>query len=291
MAANSNIQWTDHTFNPWIGCQKVTDACKFCYAEEFVGTRLKKMGKLWGPNADRHKTANSTWEMPRRWNRIASKLKERHKVFCASLADVFEDNDKVTEYREELWQLIRETPWLDWLILTKRPENIKRFLPEDWGTGYHNVWLGASVGSEKDEEMIRQLIRIPAVVRFLSLEPLLGPVDITEILMDGQLHNPLSGVSDISYQGYYKIDWVIVGGESGLKKNARPCNIQWILNIVNDCKKYNVPVLVKQLGSNPVYNSKSTQEVKRLKIIDLKGGDMNEFPEPLKVRQFPILKV
>lgn len=291
MAANSNIEWTDHTFNPWIGCQKVTDACKFCYAEEFVGTRLRKMGKLWGPNAGRHETAASTWKMPGRWNRIAARMQERHKVFCASLADVFEDNDLVVEKRIELWQMIRETPHLDWLLLTKRPENITKFLPEDWGAGYHNVWLGTSIGSDKDQDMICHLIKIPAVVRFLSLEPLIGPVDLTEIIVDSQLHNPLSNISDIRNHGYYKIDWVIVGGESGLKKNARPCNIQWILDIIKSCNKFMVPVFVKQLGSNPVYNSTKTNQVKRLKIIDLKGKILDEFPEPLRLRQFPKVNI
>jgi protein gp37 len=270
MAENSNIEWTHHTFNPWIGCIKKTEACKFCYAEEFAGTRLSHFGKMWGPNSERHETAASTWQLPPRWNRIASRLKERHRVFCASLADVFEDNDQVIEKRIELWQMIRETPWLDWLILTKRPENFKKFLPEDWGNGWHNVWLGTSIGWQKDEKMIDDLLSIPAVVHFLSMEPLIGPVDASKYLLKG-------------------IEWVIVGGESG--NNARECNIKWILSTVEQCKAAKVPVFVKQLGANSVYVSTKTGKLKKLYTDDKKGGNIEEFPHPLRVRMFPTVNI
>lgn len=290
MAENSNIEWTDHTFNPWIGCIKVTDACKFCYAEEFTGKKLKHFGKLLGVNSGRHFTANSTWNLPRKWNKIASRLKERHKVFCASLADVFEDNDSVKEKRNDLWQLIKETPYLDWLILTKRPENISMFLPEDWNSGYHNVWLGTSIGSNKDYKMIEALLNVKVKVRFLSCEPLIGPIDLKNIPGSAgsyyQVLEPIVGCGDSNRP---RIDWVIVGGESGLK--ARECNIQWILDIVKDCTTYSVPVLVKQLGSNPVYNSRNDNVLKSLKLLDKKGGDINEFPAPLRLRQYPVVLI
>src|SRR5262245_49470954 len=136
MGADSKIQWTDHTFNPWIGCAHVSEACRFCYAESerFVQVKRGQGVELWGPNAARYVTSATNWKLPLRWNREALEVGERRRVFCASLADVFEDRRELDEPRSWLWALIERTPWLDWLLLTKRPENIWKMYPPRWLT-------------------------------------------------------------------------------------------------------------------------------------------------------------
>lgn len=179
MAENSTIAWTDHTFNPWIGCQKVSAACDNCYAESY-DQRWNK-GERWGPHAIRTRTAVPYWNQPAKWNRKAAETQARSRVFCASLADVFDNHKSVlAEWREDLWNLIRETPNLDWLLLTKRPQNIQKYLPADWGDGYPNVWLGTTVENQEEaDRRIPHLLSVPAALHFLSCEPLLGEVDLS----------------------------------------------------------------------------------------------------------------
>jgi protein gp37 len=289
---NSKIQWTDHTMNFWMGCQKVTDACKFCYAETFS---QRYHGKdLWGPNSRRHITT-STWGNPAKWNKQADEMGLRYKVFASSLSDFFEDNDQVVETRIKAWKIIKDTPHLDWLILTKRPENIRKFLPEDWGSGYENVWLGTSIGSQKDVHMITKLMQVPAVCRFLSCEPLIGPLDITNKGISNGYSVPtrFDGGSGIEWTDpgdkFIGIDWVIVGGESGMKKDARAFNIEWARKIKRDCEDSDTAFFMKQLGANPVYPSAQSGKLERMKLTphDRKGDDFEMFPTDLKVRQFP----
>ena len=221
MAQDSKIEWTDATFNPWWGCTKVSDGCKFCYAH----TIANRFGhEIWGPGATRRTFGENHWREPLRWNRRAQDNGERTRVFCASMADVF-DPEAPTEERERLWQLIRDTPNLDWQILTKRPHLIAQDLPSDWEDGYPNVWLGTSVEDERVVNRIEALTNVPAIVHFLSLEPLIGPIS--------QL--PLEG-----------IEWAIVGGESG--PGARPMNAQWVEDIRLQCETENVPFFFKQWG-------------------------------------------
>ena len=141
---NSKIEWTDHTFNPWIGCQKVSAGCDHCYAEALMDLRYRKV--KWGPHGVRRRTSEQNWKMPLKWHDQAEEFKEMHgrrpRVFCASLADVF-DNKADPVWREDLFAFIRECHRLDWLLLTKRPQNVLRMLPPGWGGGYRNVWLGA----------------------------------------------------------------------------------------------------------------------------------------------------
>lgn len=144
MGENSKIEWTHHTFNTWWGCVKVSPACDNCYAESLS----KRFGDHWGPKAEYRTFSDKHWNEPLRWNRAAEKAGERHRVFCASMADVF-DNRAPEGARERLWALIRQTPHLDWLLLTKRPQNIAEMLPEDWGDGYPNVWLGVTVENQR----------------------------------------------------------------------------------------------------------------------------------------------
>lgn len=226
MAENSKIEWTDHTFNPWMGCTKVSPGCANCYAEAHMDTRLKRVE--WGPRGTRVKTSPANWKQPLKWNREAEKAGTRLKVFCASLADVFEDRPELDPWRKELWGLIDDTPHLNWLILTKRPQNIAGLLPGC----FNNVWLGTSVeNQEQAEKRIPVLLnhrgRVP--VLFLSCEPLLGPLNLLPFL-----------VTHIS------VDWVIVGGESG--KGARPINAGWVRAIRDQCQSQDVDFFFKQWG-------------------------------------------
>jgi len=211
MAEQTGISWATSTFNPWIGCTKVSPGCDHCYAEELATRRL---GVAWGPHAARRRTAPGNWRQPLRWNRQAAESGRPWRVFCSSLADVF-DNRAPEGAREDLWALIRATPALTWMLLTKRPQNIAAMLPADWGGGYRNVWLGTSAENQEEaDRRIPHLAAIPAELRFLSCEPLLGLVDVARWLR-------------------VSIDWVIVGGESG--SCARPMDPAWALDMRDQC--------------------------------------------------------
>ena len=247
MAKNSKIEWTDHTFNPWIGCTKVSDGCKHCYAETLMDKRYGRV--QWGPQGTRVRTSAANWRKPVQWNKQAAAEGRRYKVFCASLADVFEDRPELVEWRRELLDLIIRTPRLDWLILTKRPENVNRMIEQATGFSeasmwFHaapHVWIGTSVeNQETADKRIPHLLQIPARVRFLSMEPLLGPVDLNL----GNWHT-----SPAECPAWYdwcncSIDWVIVGGESG--HNARPMHPDWARSLRDQCVAAGVPVFFKQ---------------------------------------------
>lgn len=181
MGANTNIEWTDHTFNPWVGCQQISTGCKHCYAEATVDGRFHR--GAWGLGGIRQKTKD--WSGPIKWEREAHTSGQRRKVFCASWCDVFEHSTPIAgehldRWRLELWQLIDLCPSLDWQLLTKRPENIMQMVPFWWKREWPaNVWIGTSVEDQhRANERIPGLLNIPAKVRFLSCEPLLGPVDL-----------------------------------------------------------------------------------------------------------------
>lgn len=286
MGTETKILWTDSTFNPWIGCSKVSDGCKHCYAEA-LDHRLGH-GR-WGAGKPRHKTSAANWKLPLKWDLQARKDRRRHRVFCASLADVF-DAEVDEAWRAELFELIRITPSLDWLLLTKRPENIPWMLPVGWGDGVPNVWLGTSVENQETADLrIPLLSKVPARVRFLSIEPLLGPVEL----------NGLVALKD--YGGgilttWLNIHWIIVGGESGA--GARPFELAWARSILKQCKRANVRVFVKQLGaaaSDPENGlaghalkiPSDAQALIARRLVDRKGGDIDEWPEDLRVREFP----
>jgi protein gp37 len=224
MAENSAIEWTDHTFNPWIGCTKVGPGCEHCYAEILATTRL---AVEWGPGAPRRHTAASTWQQPRRWDRKAAAAGVRQRVFCASLADVF-DNEVTADWRAELFALIRETPNLDWLLVTKRIGNAAK-MAEVAGGWPSNVWLGATIVNQAEAD--RDVPKLRAIegprFRFLSMEPLLEQVAFDPC--------------DLS-----SLDWVIVGGESG--PGARPMHPDWARSLRDQCAVAFVPFLFKQWG-------------------------------------------
>jgi protein gp37 len=191
MARETLIAWTDHTFNPWMGCAKVSEGCRNCYAATLVTNRMGL--RLWGEGAPRQVTVGP-WRNVRQWQREAATAGVVRRVFCASLCDIFEDHTTANVTRPRVWDLIRECPDLHFQVLTKRPERIVDNLPEDWGEGWHNVWLGTSIEDMRVAGRADHLRPIPAVVRFVSYEPALGPLD------------------DLDLTG---IDWVIYGGESG----------------------------------------------------------------------------
>lgn len=275
MAENSKIEWTHHTFNPWRGCTKVSAGCANCYAETLSHRNPKTLG-VWGDNGTRVVAAESYWKQPIKWNQAAKEAGERHRVFCASLADVFEDQPELDGPRGRLVQLIGKTPQLDWLLLTKRPENVKPLLsrlrangdsdsPTAWeflfgdGAIYRNVWLGVSVEDQASaDERIPLLLQTPAAVRFLSIEPLLGPVDLRPKAPEaysilGKFYGTgtfdpsgMSPAPDRVLNCFPKIDWVIVGGESG--HHARPLHPDWARSIRDQCQAADVPFFFKQWG-------------------------------------------
>lgn len=256
MGMNSNIEWTHHTFNPWWGCVKVSPGCAHCYAETFA----KRYGHdVWGKDAGRRFFGDKHWNEPVKWNREAKKAGERRRVFCASMADVFEDRPELHEPRFRLGKLIMDTPHLDWLILTKRPENIARLMQADhwmptYGGGDYlpNIWLGTTVeNQEQAEKRIPELLKVPAAVRFLSCEPLLGPVDISRLLVSKPcwLCGNLDGEAGRCYCGMTtpsEIHWVIAGGESG--PGARPMHPDWVRGLRDQCQGADVPFFFKQWG-------------------------------------------
>lgn len=260
MAENSKIQWTDHTWNIARGCSKVDADCLFCYMmrDSLNGTRY---------NPKQVVRTKTVFNLP-------LKIKEPSKIFTSSLTDVF--HTAIDPYRHEMWEIIRACPQHTFQILTKRPERISECLPLDWEQngvkyrfGYKNVWLGTSVGHEDGMHRIEHLAQNVAEVRFLSAEPLHGPLP--------------KGFLGVDYNdGCAFIDWVIVGGESGHdtgKYRYRECKIKWIESIIEECRQNGVPVFVKQLG---------TYLAKTLKLRDRHGGDINEWPEHLRVRQMPM---
>lgn len=420
----TSIEWCDYTFNPFRGCTKISEGCKFCYADTLSKRNPSTLG-VWGPNGTRVVAAESAWKEPLKWNRQAAEREaafkramreirseydgqiewHRPRVFCASLADVFEGwtgpmTDSSGEpllagrhFRpkapadEPWWEpgdgddhplsqvgvmmrafdLARRTPNLDWLFLTKRPQHVLPMIAAasqsvysaglddtiiwltDWAIGKlpANVWLGVSVeDQQRADERIPELLKIPAKVRFLSVEPLLGPVNIRGHCLGFDAFsesNPGScqcghghgftrcqntgGVSPTCHHkgcncpGFRRvagqgIHWAIVGGESGWQ--ARPFDLTWARSLRDQCKDAGVPYFFKQAGSNPVapvaeivnesdgkvhyrrpLNDPCVEEARHtpgyvvregrdgLMLHDRKGGDLDELPEDLRIREFP----
>lgn len=263
MGENSRIEWTHNTFNPWLGCTRVSPGCQHCYAETMMDKRYGKVE--WGPQGKRVRTSDAYWQQPDRWDRAAEAEGVRRRVFCGSLCDVFEDKrDQALDmsvWRGRLWHLIEQTPQLDWLLLTKRPENVLPFVPWRWTKEYAgrfppNVWIGTSVENQEGaDKRIPELLEIPAAVRFLSVEPLLGPVTLGDDFASWLTCNVTRTEDDdieccesyaVGGTHYRGIDWVIVGGESG--PNARPLHPNWATSIRDQCVAAGVPFHFKQWG-------------------------------------------
>lgn len=285
MGKNTGIEWCDHTWNPWHGCIKVSPGCEHCYAE----TLSHRWGKdIWGPakTTGRQMMSNAYWKQPLQWDREARAQGIRAKVFCASMADVFEDHPQLEEPREKLFRLIENTPNLIWLLLTKRPENIKRMIydstdikPGIWLAGMGDrVWIGTSVEDQKRaDERIPHLLAIPSAVRFLSVEPLLGPID----LWGARYTNPDgSKTGAISTWAQHGINWVIVGGESG--PGARPMHPRWATLIRDDCKAAGVPFFFKQFGEwSPINPQPDSYAITRTFVHYDPNKETNPHVEPV----------
>lgn len=241
MGKTTEINWCHHTFNPWRGCVKLSQACASCYAS----TWAKRTGKdIWGADKPREMASESYWRQPLNWDADAREAGERRRVFCSSLADVGEDRLDLVKPRERLMRLIRQTQNLDWLLLTKRPENMVpffnwnivdcRFEPGQWPT---NVWVGTTIENQEwADKRLPYLARIKSVVRFVSVEPMLGRI-MLQGERDGIVYNWL-------VEGGAK--WVICGGESGGK--ARPMHPDWARELRDQCRDNRVPFLFKQWG-------------------------------------------
>jgi protein gp37 len=309
MSDTTKIQWADATFNPWIGCTKVSPGCKNCYAENT--TRAK-----------RSRTSGATWKKPLKWNKTGicvlcgeeADNEHRHgsvipairrrRVF-PSLCDWL-DPEVPIEDLADFASIVQATPNINWLLLTKRPENFEARMSLAWSylvsrhggptvanwvrdwidPGFKvpppgNIWVGTSVeNQEYADKRIPALLKIPAKIRFLSAEPLLGPIEFSDV----------SGRSDaigqLGKQSLDGIHWVIVGGESG--PGARPCNVAWIKSIVQQCKAAGVHCFVKQLGSHVVNTFVDTgEQTDRIWLSHPKGGDPAEWPASTRVREFP----
>jgi protein gp37 len=219
MSTDTNISWTDHTFNPWIGCSKVSPACDECYAE----ARDKRFshGAHWGPHAPRQRTATSNWKLPAKWNREVHSGGACDKVFCGSLCDIADNHPSILQaWRDDLAEIVLNTPNLDWQFLTKRPQNLAKFYSHEI---LQRVWVGATVENQQEaDRRIPILAQIPALIRWLSIEPLLERVQLN----------------------LTEIGWMIVGGESG--RHRRVCEVEWIVDVVMQCTDAGVPCFVKQ---------------------------------------------
>ena len=281
MAENTKIEWADHTFSPWTGCTKVSPACDHCYAEGWA----KRSGHVkWGSGQPRRRTSDANWRMPLKWNREAERTGVRPRVFCASLADVF-DNEVDPAWRADLFKLIADTQNLNWLLLTKRVGNVMKMANEvadmprtgshtghliahQWRNGSppKNVWLGATVVNQEEADRdIPKLLDVPARVRFLSMEPLLGPVDLNYVrqriqAQRSQLARAINGET--------WLDWVIVGSESG--PGARPMSPDWARSIRDQCEEAGVALFVKQMGGSRD-----------------KRGELFDLPDDLRIREVP----
>jgi protein gp37 len=300
MGETTAISWCDSTFSPWVGCAKVSPGCQNCYALDYdkrvggvpIGQRTDKTKPLlrWGPGAPRTRTSVAYWKQPLKWNRAAEKSGKRHRVFCGSLCDVF-DAEAPEGALGDLLRLIDATPSLDWLLLTKRSGRLAE-VRLDYGAWARNVWLGVTVeNQEQAEKRIPLLLAQDVTVRFLSIEPQLGPVDLSAFMGGPYVALPGDAVERNYNAG---ISWVICGGESGPK--ARPFDLAWARSIVAQCMAAEVPCFVKQMGSSPIWLPDGEQWWKgphvnhdgSPRFADRSGADPSEWPEDLRVRQFPV---
>lgn len=272
MAEKTTIPWCDHSFNVAWGCIHVSPGCAFCYAFDWDA---RFGGSHWGDGVPRKLFGKKHWNEPRKWNRKAESEGRRHRVFCSSMTDIFLDDDEIKGELPKLWALIRETPWLTWLLLTKRPERAAESLPSDWGDGYPNAHVGVSIENQAYADIrLPVLAKIPSAIRFVSYEPALGPVDFTE-----------------HFKSPNRPDQVIVGGESG--DNARPFDVSWARYTVQQCREYGVAPFVKQLGARPfalIRGDDGSVAKTRISFKDKKGENWDEWGsrfDCIKIREFP----
>ena len=293
MGKDSAISWTDHTFNPWWGCVEVSPACDNCYARELAVTRWKF--DVWGKDKPRRFFTDKHWNEPVKWDAAAAKLGVKHRVFCASMADVFEERDDLDPWRARLFDLIEKTPNLNWMLLTKREKEIEKRIRKAWlKEPRQNVWLGVTAENQRRaEERIPALLEVPAVVHWVSAEPLVGPINF-EPWTVGYQHEVTNDNLDApdgarvggevrSANSWYRekgIDWVIVGGESG--DNARKMDIGWARDILDLCRRRGVAYHFKQKGGILA---------REMGCKNPEGKDKAEWPADLQVQEFPVTAV
>ncbi len=262
MGKETHIEWATATHNFWDGCKKVSKGCENCYM-------FRHKHRFQEDATIINKAPEPRFSLPKKW-------KKPEVIFTCSMSDFF--IKEADEWREEAWQVIRDTPQHTYLILTKRINRVLKCLPADWGKGYPNVWIGVSVESQKTaNHRIPKLFEIPAKVRFLSVEPLLEQIDLKPFL-NVFVPEPVN-------TWMFPIHWVIVGGETGNDNGEyiyRPTKTEWIREIMADCAENEIPVFVKQLG---------THLYRELKLTDRAGGNFEDpnFPPMLKKREFPAI--
>lgn len=305
MASETRISWTDRTFNAWLGCTKVSDGCKFCYAETFTKNRMGL--KLWGPRARRQVT-KGPWKDVLRWQREAEAgavgadgVAGRLLVFTGSMMDWAEDRPDLVEPRARMWRLIRQCPNLHFQMLTKRPENIARMLPVDWGDGWPNVWMGTSIEDARVIDRARHLLSVPAAVHFVSYEPAIGPIsDELAPYLDApfiwRCPECKRGTDEAAWKGlcgvgsdplcpfcedevlvdvagdYSGISWVIYGGESGpgWRSEGTPEDPKrWARDMHSECLYAGVPYFHKQSAAPRNETG-----------VELDGEIIHQFPTP-----------
>jgi len=258
MGDKTAIAWTDSTFNPVWGCMKVAPGCDFCYAEVWAS----RFGAgMWGPDAVYREFSDKHWNEPLKWNRRAALEGRRHRVFCASMADVF-DKRWPEHIRPRLWKLIKATPSLDWQLVTKRIGNASNMLPDDWGQGYPNVWLIPTIiNQEEADRDLPKLFDVPAHIYGVSYEPALGPV----------------------WWGHHldRLHWIIGGGESD-QRGMRECRIEWLEDTARQCAERGVAYFNKQIGAMPTHHGAPYPLPARSK-----GDNPDEWPPSIRIRQFP----
>jgi len=321
MSENTNIEWCTHTFNAWWGCTKVHTGCANCYAE---ATDARWGGDHWGKDASRRMILGE-WGKPAKWNEAAEAAGTPATVFASSMCDVFEafdgavvnqqdqrlyierpgrlinaeiarnlitttdTGDPVTlaYLRSKLWPIIESTPWLRWLLLTKRPENITGMVPGSWLEAWPaHVWTGTSpVNQETADECIPRLLKVPGK-HFLSVEPMVGLVNLTPYMTE------IVSSTDTEIEERRLIDWVICGGESGTGKTIRPFDLLWARSLRDQCAAAGVPFFMKQLGAKPCNLPLHIGDGSgRGGLLNKKGGDPAEWPEDLRVRELPEWRV
>ncbi len=303
MSSKTEIAWTDATWNPTSGCTRVSEGCRHCYIDRTPPFRMN--GRKFVNGTTGVQLHPDRLDQPLKW-------KKPRRIFVNSLSDLFHE-DVPDQFIYDVFDVMRRCYWHTFQVLTKRPRQmafLTKIMQQSPGPDHvrwplPNVWLGVSVEDQRTaDERIPWLLQTPAAVRFLSCEPLLGPIDLTMALESFQTHDPMLNRNPAP------VHWVIVGGESG--PGARPCDVAWIRSIKDQCKAAGVPVFIKQMGGYvvdlndagfegdeptawPMDTDVSDRDNEwdyqgariRIRLNDRKGGDWNEWPEDLRVREYP----
>lgn len=232
--ARTAIQWVTYTFNPWWGCVQVSPACDHCYAMVMarrLGRKLFGHPVEWGPGGQRGYIADEKWKQPLAWDRAAARSAERPRVFCGSMMDVFEGLREQRPHLARLFELIASTPRLDWMLLTKRPNNVRKLAPRVLPP---NVWIGATTESQDwADQRLPHLLALDCTIRFVSVEPMLSALDLRPFLGPGR----------------GQVNWVIFGGESGMQARGPEGAIGWYRDLRDQCLEAGVPIFHKQMGA------------------------------------------